>query len=180
MNSMSRRWWMYLFLLIFSIAASIWVTVRGPRSVSAATPIAPPREKRTAAPTTRVAPSLQILVREFPEQALTGQYRNPFSVPMQKASAAAPPPPQAALRDLPPSPATAPPLPFTYRGVILDGEGAWIVQLARGNEFILMGRGETIDATYRLDDFNSDELYFNYLPLSIVQTLSTASSQQPE
>jgi hypothetical protein len=114
-------------------------------------------------------------VRQFPEPGPTDQYRNPFSPPTPKA--AAPPLSPITQRVLPPPPATAPPLPFTFRGVLTDGEGSWIVQLARGNEFLLMGRGEIIDGTYRLDDLKNDELIFTYLPLSIVQTLSTASTE---
>jgi hypothetical protein len=175
MDALPRRWWMYSFLLVFSIAASIWVSVRGPRSVSAATPIASLIIVKPPPPAAKMSSTLEIPVREFPEPAPTEQYRDPFSTPPQNATPA--PPPQAPPQLMPPSPPTAPPLPFTFRGVLTDGEGAWLVQLARGNEFILMARGEIIDATYRLDDLKNDELFFTYLPLSLVQTLSTASTQ---
>jgi hypothetical protein len=175
MNALSRRWWMYLFLLVFSIAASIWVTVRGPRTVSAATASASPMMAKSLPQIAKNSSALEIPVRYFPEPAPTSQYRDPFSAPTPKA--APPPPTQAAQRVLPPPPPTAPPLPFTFRGILTDEQGTWIVQLARGNEFILMGRGEIIDATYRLNDFKNDELFFTYLPLSVDQTLSTALTQ---
>ena len=171
MNALSRRWWMYSILLVFSIAASIWVTVRGARTVSAATPSVSRMPAKVLPPVTEIPSALEIPVREFPQPAPTSQYRDPFSIAAPKA---APPPPQAALRVLPPPPPTVPPLPFTFRGMVTDETGAWIVQLARGNEFILMGRGEIIESTYRLNDIKNDELVFTYLPLSVDQTLSTA------
>jgi hypothetical protein len=68
-------------------------------------------------------------------------------------------------------PPTVPPLPFAYRGILTDGDGSWLVQLARGNDFLLVGRGDVIDSTYRLEDLKNDELLFMYLPMSAAQTL---------
>jgi hypothetical protein len=173
--SLSPRWWFYSISLIFAVAASVWVTVRGPKTVIAAAPIT--REAFIQTPRRAVAaPSiLEIPIREFPEPALTEQTRDPFNT----ALADAPPPPIAALpTPVPhPSPPTVPPLPFSYRGMLTDDEGQWIVQLARGHEFLLAGPGDLIDSTYRLDNLENDELTFTYLPMSAAQALSISSAQ---
>jgi hypothetical protein len=62
----------------------------------------------------------------------------------------------------------------------MDSEGAWIVQLARGNDFLLVGRGDIVDSTYRLDDLKNDELQFTYLPMSVAQSLSISLGQTIE
>jgi hypothetical protein len=170
MSIRSPRWWIYSVSLAFAVAASIWVTVHGPRSVVAAAPVVHVSLPKGPMHVKTTPSKLEIPVREFPEPALAGEYHDPFS----PTSAGVPPPAPPAIPppSSPPPPPTAPPLPFSYRGILTDNEGSWIVQLARGNEYLLVGRGELIDSTYRLDDLKNDELVFTYLPMSVAQTLS--------
>jgi len=170
MNYKSLRWWIYSASLLLAITASIWVTVRGPTTVAAVAQIAPRfvPEKLHRINVTRSV--LDIPIREFPERAITDQYRDPFDTATVSVAPAVPA--TGPARVLPPPPPTVPPLPFAYRGILTDGDGSWLVQLARGNDFLLVGRGDVIDSTYRLEDLKSDELLFIYLPMSTAQTLS--------
>jgi len=175
MRPQSTRWWIYSVSLIVAVAASIWVTVRSPTNVIAATPLTHTAPVKFEQRVDTRPSSLDIPVREFPEPALTTQFHDPFATPLPTASPVAPA--VAPTPVSPPPPPTAPPLPFVYRGILTASDGSWIVQLARGNEFLLVGRGELIDSTYRLDDLKGDELIFTYLPMSLVQSLSITSDQ---
>jgi hypothetical protein len=176
MSAPSPRWWIYSASLIFAVGASIWVTMRGPRNVVAAAPVARATPSKVPLQLGVVSSGLEIPVRDFPEPALAGQIRDPFSSATASAQPSAPTPAVPSPGSRPPPP-TVPPLPFSYRGILTDSEGIWIVQLARGNEYLLVERGEVIDSTYRLDDLKNDELIFTYLPMSVAQTLPIYSVQ---
>jgi len=80
-----------------------------------------------------------------------------------------PPPPQPAP---PPPPPTAPPLPFTFIGKSV-ADGAWEVYLARGDRtYVVHGKGDVIDGTYRVDAIAPPVLTLTYLPLNQVQQLN--------
>jgi len=77
-----------------------------------------------------------------------------------------PPPPKA----LPPPAPTAPPLPFSYMGKMLE-DGRTTVFLTRQNRNFVVTAGDTIESTYRVDDISAHFMTFVYLPLNIKQTL---------
>lgn len=64
----------------------------------------------------------------------------------------------------------APPLPFKYLGLYVNG-GRLVVFLSRNDEPYSVGQGETIDNTYRIDEITDTAVTFNYLPLGMQQTL---------
>jgi hypothetical protein len=78
------------------------------------------------------------------------------------------PPPRAAAQPAAPS---APPLPFTYLGQVLDG-GKLAVFLAQGNEHYSVQAGQEIDALYRVEKILDDEIVLTYLPLGLQQVLT--------
>lgn len=77
-----------------------------------------------------------------------------------------PPPPPKAL----PPPPTAPPLPFSYMGKMLE-DGRTTVFLTRQNRNFVVSAGDTIESTYRVDEINARFMTLTYLPLNIKQTL---------
>lgn len=70
----------------------------------------------------------------------------------------------------PPPPPTAPPLPFTYLGKVVDGnEMVVFVSLAERN--FAVHKGEVINGNYRIDDIAPPTMTVTYLPLNQKQTL---------
>jgi hypothetical protein len=166
-------------LLALSITASIWVSVRDQRPDADVGGVAPATRVRAELELKHSEPaSLAIPIHRFPDTSIVEQRRDPFATRYPKQDIPLPPPSVA-----PPAEAaqvvypTAPPLPFSYRGFLTDGDGAWLVQLGRGNDYLLAGPGDVIDSVYRLDALNEDEIRFTYLPLATVQVLSLPPSQ---
>jgi hypothetical protein len=178
MSSLFVRWSIYSSLLLLTVAAFVWVTVNGKVNPAVSPVVSSSRAIAVKVPPRTIDQSpFAIPVREFPERAPTEQTRDPFST----AIAVEPPKvvqQQHALPSTPPQVrAVAPSLPFTYRGMLMDSDGTWIVQLARGGSYLLASPGEIIDSTYRLDDLQNSELQFTYLPLSTPQVLSAETAR---
>ncbi|WP_162888677.1 hypothetical protein [Dechloromonas sp. HYN0024] len=76
----------------------------------------------------------------------------------------------------PPPKPVAPPLPFQYRGSLLD-DGKVTVFLAQQMRQILVKEGDVIDNTYRVDGISPQSVAFTYLPLNEKQQLSTGRNQ---
>lgn len=79
-----------------------------------------------------------------------------------------PPPPPPPVPTPPPS---APPLPYTFMGKILEPQGKLTFFLAQGDKVHLVSAGETIDNTYTVDGVENGKLTLTYLPLQIKQYL---------
>lgn len=99
----------------------------------------------------------------------------PAADPFQRASfnpppvIAAPPPPPPA----PPAP-RAPPLPFSFVGLVERGTEQPTAFLARGEELIVVTAGETLDRNYRVESMTPTEIVFTYMPLKERQTLTVS------
>ena len=178
MNFQSLRWKIYTALLAASIAASIWVSLRTPRSDVGGEGAAPViRPKMNRVPDYATAPRLEIPIRRFAEVPVYEEIHNPFgtgTIKQYTPTVPAIPPRRALVEQAHP---TAPPLPYSYRGFLTDSDGAWLVQLGRGNEYLLAGPGDVIDSVYRLEALTDDEVRFTYLPLDTIQTLTMPASQ---
>lgn len=173
----SNRWWIYSTLLAFSASASVWVTVRDHAETESTTSIAARRTILPVRTSTASAPqTLALPANRFPEISIVDGIRDPFAATVKKQEAFIPPPPPPVKRTEVATSPSAPPLPFTYRGVLTDSDGTWLVQLGEGNDYLLAGPGEIIDSIYRLDALSEDELRFTYLPLSTVQILTLPQS----
>ena len=86
----------------------------------------------------------------------------------------APPPPKMA--EAAPSKPSAPPLPFTYVGKVIDG-GKTSVFVARGDENYSLEKGQTIGGAYRVDRITESAVTFTYLPMKTRQTLHLPASE---
>jgi hypothetical protein len=78
---------------------------------------------------------------------------------------------QRAMAEPPPPPPQAPPLPFTYVGM-LGSEDETIVFLAQQDTNHAVKKGDVINGTYRVDEVDSGRVVLTYLPLDQRQTLS--------
>ena len=82
-----------------------------------------------------------------------------------------PVPPPVVVAPKPPPKPTAPPMPFTYLGKMLDG-GVWEAYLARGDETFVVREHGAVDANYRVETIAPPTMTITYLPLKQTQTLS--------
>lgn len=91
----------------------------------------------------------------------------PPPAPVRAAVAPAPPPPPAAP--------VAPPLPFSFVGLLEKGGARPQAFLAKGESLLVVGVGDVIDNnTYRVDSLAPQQIVLTYLPLNTVQTLQTS------
>ena len=89
------------------------------------------------------------------------------------ATSFAPPPPPAPVVVAPPPPAPkAPPLPFTFVGLLERGAGKPAAFLAHGEALLVVTEGETVETDYHIDSLSPTEVVITYLPLKERQLLS--------
>lgn len=94
-----------------------------------------------------------------------------------------PPPPPAVViaRPPPPPPPTpvAPPLPFTFVGMLEKGASQPQAFLAQGEQLLVVAAGDTlVNNTYRVDSLSAQQILITYLPLNTQQTLTTTGRTQ--
>lgn len=87
-----------------------------------------------------------------------------------------PPPPPVVVKQAPPPKPTAPALPFTYLGKMLDA-GKWEAYLSRGEETFVVREHSAIDANYRAETILPPVLTITYLPLKQTQTMSIGEGE---
>ncbi len=80
--------------------------------------------------------------------------------------------PVAKAKPVPPPPPVAPPTPFTYMGKMEDGPKGTLIFLMANNKVYSVSKGENVDAFWRLDGEDANQLMFTFLPLNLPQTLS--------
>lgn len=78
---------------------------------------------------------------------------------------------QRAVAEPPPPPPQAPPLPFTYVGM-LGAEDETIVFLAQQDTNHAVKKGDVINGTYRVDEVEAGRVVLTYLPLEQRQILT--------
>jgi hypothetical protein len=67
----------------------------------------------------------------------------------------------------------APPMPFTFVGMLESGTAKPSAFLAKGEALLVVSAGDVLDNnTYRVDRLSASEIVMTYLPLNIQQTLS--------
>jgi hypothetical protein len=86
--------------------------------------------------------------------------------------------PAAAVSSQPPPPPapSAPPLPFTYLGKLIDGDKLEIFVAHEGEHYSLE-KGKTISGEYRVESVTAHAVSFIYLPLGIRQKLSIPATE---
>ncbi|MDO8251735.1 MAG: hypothetical protein Q7T78_18755 [Rhodoferax sp.] len=94
-----------------------------------------------------------------------------------------PPPPPVVIapppRPPPPPPPTAPPLPFTFVGLMEKGTARPQAFLAKGDALLVVSAGDTIDNnTYRIETLSPQKIVITYLPMNTQQTLNILGAAQ--
>jgi hypothetical protein len=82
-------------------------------------------------------------------------------------AAPTPPPPPAAA---PPPPPQAPPLPYSFVGLLEDSAKPTAF-LSNKEALLIVAAGQTIDGNYRIDKVSSKEIILTYLPLNQKQII---------
>lgn len=74
-----------------------------------------------------------------------------------------------------PVPPSAPPIPFTYMGKIVE-DGIPLFFLSKQERSYSVKPGDILDGTYRVDAIETGTVTLTYLPLNIKQTLSIGAT----
>jgi hypothetical protein len=72
----------------------------------------------------------------------------------------------------------APALPFTYGGRYTEGSNVFVF-LNEGAKMHTVRQGDTVNATYRIDNIAPAAITLTYLPLGLQQILQTGSTTLP-
>lgn len=170
---MLRRSTIFLGLMLTgSLAAAALVSEEDAQPGEVVAPLVNGKVSRRVASVEPPLPALQLdkLVRaEVSEPEL-----DPFA---GKSWYLPPPPPSPAEVKVQEAPRpTAPPLPFSYMGRMLEEDGHVVVYLTQGASVYSVSQGDTLDGTYRLERVASNQLVLTYLPLDTKQILNTGDS----
>ena len=92
-----------------------------------------------------------------------------------------PPPPPVRVAPPPPPPPpvvpVAPPLPFTFVGLLEQNAGRPQAFLSKGELLLVVAAGDLLDnKTYRVDALNAQQIVITYLPLNTPQTLNISGT----
>lgn len=147
-------------LLLSSVAAAVWLGLHDEDEGTDAPPVRKP-ERPTRTQESPVRLQLQTLKRasqatESSDSAFTLQSWLPPVALAPAASAVAP---------------SAPPLPFVYAGKMVNGN-VITVFLQRGDESLMVSRGDTLQGAYFVEEVQPTALVLTYLPLNQRQVLS--------
>jgi hypothetical protein len=92
-----------------------------------------------------------------------------------------PPPPKVVFVAPPPPPVvvpTAPPLPFTFVGLLEQGLGTSQPKafLTRGDALLVVAAGDTVEDNYSIDSITAQQITMTYLPLKTRQVLNVSGA----
>lgn len=85
------------------------------------------------------------------------------------------PPPPPSVSSLPPPPPSAPALPFTFVGRMID-ENNIVLFLSNNGRQYTVKENDVLDNTYRLEKITNNNAVLTYLPMNIQQTLAFNST----
>lgn len=178
----NQNGWLWVVLLV-TVALTAWTALTSSESEDslltepadhARTSVTPPAILQTEQPVMKpaaspaIASGWQIQHRE----ALTEKTANLF--PVHSWVVVAPIP---KIKPAPPPAPVAPPTPFVYMGKLEDGPKGTQIFLMANNKVYTVVKGEKVDAFWRLDGEDANQLLFTFLPLNLPQTLS--KTQKP-
>jgi hypothetical protein len=135
---------------------------------------------RPAPVATAVAPAKEMTSKEGPHKGTTpiGRERiaaegggDAFRTATWTPPPPPPPPAAAPSPPPPPPPPTAPPLPFTFVGLLEQKASRPTAFLAKGEALVVAAVGDVIDGTYRVESLSAAGIVVTYLPLNQRQTL---------
>lgn len=160
----------HLFVVVLAgsgsfVAASRFSTSGSAVDVVEATRSAPALD--AASPSPETVPPQQIGRERFVVDG-TG---NAFGTAAWTPPPPPPPPPPAAAAPPPPPPPTAPPLPFSFVGLLEQKSSRPTAFLAKGEALVIAAVGDVIDGTYRVESLSPAGIVVTYLPLNQRQSL---------
>jgi hypothetical protein len=154
-------------VLVVALALTVWLAYRAPERDAASSDA----EVQVLPPASRVGAA----VIDRQRKDLAPAARDPFNPPPPPRT---PPPPKPVVVQTPPPPPapppSAPPLPFSYFGLIGNPTGSSNVFIAQGTTLLAAKPGLVIDGIYRIERVTEQEIVFTYLPLGQTQALRVA------
>lgn len=154
--------------LLATLAASVWVGERQPKDESA--PALPARSERAAPSSTSSDSPASPAAPAKPADAAAPQLGTPQPRPASEGEIVNLFAKQSWFVPPPPSPPSAPPLPYTYLGKYIDGKET-VVFLSTADQNLVVRKGDVLDGNYRIDDIAPPTMTITYLPLNQKQTL---------
>jgi hypothetical protein len=121
------------------------------------------------------APALAQPARATIDPAAAG---DPFAATSFAPPPPPPPPPAPVVAPPPPPPPKAPPLPFTFVGMVERGTGKPQAFLAKGDALHIVAAGDVVEEKYRVETLTPTSVVLTYLPLSERQVLNASGSAQ--
>jgi hypothetical protein len=90
-----------------------------------------------------------------------------------------PPPKPVVVVAPPPPPPVAPPLPFTFVGMVEEGTPKPQAFLSRGDELLVVSAGDLLDnGAYRVDALSAGQIVFIHLPTNTKQVITLSGGSQ--
>lgn len=186
-NSGKHNVWLWV-ALISAIGLTVWTAIQS-EDVAESVELTTPRQPQQVITTTKqVATYVQpkSVVKDMGE--LTAQdgwrvmYRdtpatrhtNLFATHSWEVIASV-----ANVKLAPPPEPTAPLTPFIYMGKMEDGPNGTQVFLMANNKVYAVIKGQAVDAMWRFDGEEAQQLLFTYLPLNLPQTLLKTTKVNP-
>ncbi len=110
--------------------------------------------------------------------AIPGSTGQPFAA-MSWLPPPPPPPRPVVVVAAPPAPPVAPPLPFTFVGMVEQGTPKPQAFLSRGDELLVVSAGDLLDhGAYRVDAMNAGQIVFIHLPTNTKQVITLSGGSQ--
>lgn len=153
-----------LCLILAAGGIAFYGALYGRDNIAAATPtIVKKRVTESASAPAREATQHPVaLLPPAREKIDDGTQKNLFaSVSWLPPTPPSPPPPKLVA----PPPPQAPPLPFSFVGMLEDSAKPTAF-LARGDALLIVLAGDTLDGNYRVDTVSPKEIALTYLPLN--------------
>jgi hypothetical protein len=109
--------------------------------------------------------------------AIPGDTGQPFA---SLSWVVAPPPPKPlVVVAAPPAPPVAPPLPFTFVGLVEKGTPKPQAFLSRGDELLVVAAGDLLDGgNYRIEAVDASQIVFIHLPTKTKQVINLSGGSQ--
>ena len=110
--------------------------------------------------------------------AIPGSTGQPFAS-MSWLPPPPPPPKPVVVVAAPPAPPVAPPLPYTFVGMVEQGTPKPQAFLSRGDELLVVSAGDLLDhGAYRIETMNAGQIVFTHLPTNTKQVITLSGGSQ--
>jgi len=111
-------------------------------------------------------------------EAIPGATGQPFAT-LSWVAPPPPPPKPVVVVAPPPPPPVAPPLPFTFVGMVEKGTPKPQAFLSRGDELLVVSLGDMLDhGAYRVDALDAGQIVFIHLPTNTKQVINLSGGSQ--